>query len=83
MLNQCFDDVLHLLQGTTPALNHILQDFNALKKKVKELGLDYKSIHYCSKGCMMYYKDVAHLMSCKFCGSPILKAAINDTKAVL
>ena len=46
MSNRCFD-VLHLMQETTPTPICILDNFNAAKKKVKELGLDYKSIHYC------------------------------------
>ena len=53
---------------TTPTPNHILDNFNVVKKKVKELGLDYKSIHCCCNGCMLYYKQDELLTSCKFCG---------------
>jgi len=43
MSNRCFDDVLHLMQETTPTPNRILDNFNAVKRKVKELGLDNKA----------------------------------------
>jgi len=67
-LNRYFDDVLHLMQDTTPTPNCIAYNFNVVKKKVKELRLDYKNIHCCRNGCMLYYKQDEHLTSCKFCG---------------
>ena len=71
MSNHCFDDVLHLMQTPTP--NRIPNNFNTFKKKVKELGLDYKSIHCYRNGCMSYYKQDEQLTSCKFCGSDRFK----------
>jgi len=73
MSNHCFDDVLHLMQETTPTPNHIPNNFNAVKKIVKELDLDYKSTHWCRNGCMLYYKQDEQLTSCKFCGSDRFK----------
>ena len=68
--NQCFNDV-HLMQETTPTPNRIQSGFKAAKKKVKELGLDYKSIHYCRNGCMIYWKEDVVLVAFKFCGKEI------------
>uniref|UniRef100_A0A7C9DL29 Transposase-associated domain-containing protein n=1 Tax=Opuntia streptacantha TaxID=393608 RepID=A0A7C9DL29_OPUST len=72
--NRCFNDVVHLMQETTPTPNRIPSNFNAVKKKVKELGLDYKSIHCCPNGCMIYWKEDVALVSCKFCGSDRFKS---------
>jgi len=69
MSNQCFNDIVHLIQETSPTPNHIPSYFNVVKKKVKELGLDYKSIHCCRNGCIIYWKEDAALVACKFCGS--------------
>jgi len=69
MPNRCFNDVLHLMQETTPTPNRIPQGFIAAKKKVKELGLDYKAIHCCLNGCMIYYKKDAHPLTYNFCGN--------------
>ena len=69
MPNRYFDDVLHLMQKITPTPNQIPKYFNAMKKKFKELVLDYKSIYCCSNRCKIYYKDDAHLLSYKFCES--------------
>jgi len=76
MSNCCFNDVVHLMQETTPTPNRIPLDFNAVKKKVKELRLDYKSIHCCQNGCMIYWKEDAKLVACKFYGSDRFK---NDS----
>ena len=73
MSNRCFNDVVHLMQETTPMPNRIPSDFNAVKKKVKELGLDYKSIHCCRNGCMLYWKEDCALDACKFCGAERFK----------
>ena len=47
MSNPCFVDLLYLVHATTLILSQTPQNFNAVKKKVKEMGLDYNSIHYC------------------------------------
>jgi len=65
----CLNDVLHLMQETTLTPNWIPQGFEAVKKKVKELWVDYKIIHCCRNGCMIYYMEDVHLLACKFCGS--------------
>jgi len=71
--NRCFNDVVHLMQETAPTTNRIPLGFNAIEKKVKELELDYKSIHRCHNGCMIYCKEDAHLLVCKFCGTKRFK----------
>ena len=80
MSNRFFDDVLHLMQETMPTPNPILDNFNPVKKKVKQLGLDYKSIHCCGNGCMLYYKQDEHLSSYKFCWSDRFKGASGRGK---
>ena len=74
--NQCFNDDVHLMQETTPAPNQISSNFNAVKKKVKELGLDYKSIHCCYNGCMIYDKKDAPLVVLNFVAVKDLKMAL-------
>jgi len=61
MSHRCFDDVLRLMQETTPTLNCIPKNFNAVKRRVKELGLDYQTIDCCPNGCMIYYNADATL----------------------
>ncbi|XP_038713445.1 uncharacterized protein LOC120007317 [Tripterygium wilfordii] len=64
----CFDDVVHLMKETMPADNGMPETFYQAKKSVSKLGLGYQRIDCCPDGCMIYYKDNAHLTQCKFCG---------------
>ncbi|XP_038680928.1 uncharacterized protein LOC119981859 [Tripterygium wilfordii] len=65
----CFDDVVHLMKEKMLADNSMLENFYQAKKSVSKLGLGYQRIDCCIGGCMIYYKNDANLMQCKFCGA--------------
>jgi len=58
------DNELYLIKQTTPTPNWILINFKAIKRKVKELGLNYKFIHCSHNGCMLCCEDDAPLLLC-------------------
>ncbi|CAA7061732.1 unnamed protein product [Microthlaspi erraticum] len=41
--------------------------FNGMKKVIRKLGLNYKSIHACPNDCMLYWEGDAEREDCKVC----------------
>ncbi len=59
-------------------LNQIVcQTIFMLQKHWHQLGLDYKIIHACAKGCVLFWGEHQNVVHCPKCGSPRYKDEIN------
>ncbi|XP_021741390.1 uncharacterized protein LOC110707672 [Chenopodium quinoa] len=66
---KCADGFASLLSEAIPNNGHMADIFYEVKKIVKGLELFHQKIHACSKGCMLFWKDDAHLSACRVCGN--------------
>jgi hypothetical protein len=57
---------LHLLHVDTC----LPQNYYVTKTLTKRLGLDYKNIHACGKGCVLFQGEYRDVVSCPKCGAP-------------
>ncbi|TYK21879.1 uncharacterized protein E5676_scaffold494G00120 [Cucumis melo var. makuwa] len=51
------------------------------KKRLRDLGMRYKSIHVCKFDCALFWKDYASLDKCPHCGES--RYRLNDRKGIL
>ena len=70
MSQSCFNEVVQLMKEACPSKNYVPDKFSDAEKLVRKLGLTSVKIDCCVNGCMLYYKDDAHLQQCKFCDAP-------------
>ncbi|XP_050218528.1 uncharacterized protein LOC126669179 [Mercurialis annua] len=64
--NKAFGDLLELLKEAFPDAK-FPDSFNAARKIIRNLGLDYEKIHACPNDCMLFWdqhKDVSHCLTC-------------------
>jgi hypothetical protein len=47
-----------------PCGNHLLRNYYEAKNIIKKLGLNYKQIHACPSGCVLFRKENENLTSC-------------------
>ncbi|CAA7029818.1 unnamed protein product [Microthlaspi erraticum] len=66
-----------LVDGFADFVNEILPEdnlapttFSAVEKLVSGLGLPYQMIDVCIDNCMIYWKEDAKFLACRFCGKP-------------
>ncbi|XP_021716717.1 uncharacterized protein LOC110684586 [Chenopodium quinoa] len=67
--HRCVNGFASLVNEAIPNNNHMADTFYEVKKIVKGLELPHEKIHACPKGCMLFWKDVVQLSSCRVCGS--------------
>ncbi len=60
---------LHLLLAN----NCLPQNYCVVKTLTRRLGLDYKNIHACGKGCVLFRGEYKNAISCPKCGAPRYK----------
>ena len=66
--NQCankFFSILHL--HLLPKNNTLPKNYHAAKSLTMKLGLKYKTIHACEKGCMLFRGEHANALRCPKC----------------
>ena len=63
----CSNAVMQLMKEACPSSNYAPSKFSDAEKLVRKLGLTSVKIDCCINGCMLYYKNDAHLQQCKFC----------------
>ena len=66
--NQCaneFFSILHL--HLLPENNTLPKNYHAAKSLTMKLGLTYKTIHACEKGCMLFRGEHANALRCPKC----------------
>ena len=63
-----FGDLLLLIKEAFPDVE-VPSSFNAAKKVIKDLGLDYKKIHACPNDCMLFWDENKDEISCRNCGA--------------
>ncbi len=64
---------LHLLPGD----NYLPNNYYVAKTLTKRLGLDYKNIHACSKGCFLFRGTCKDYVRCPKCEVPCYKDERN------
>ncbi|XP_042425958.1 uncharacterized protein LOC122013798 [Zingiber officinale] len=66
--NKSFDMLLKLMKQAFPQA--ILPDSHyEAKRKLRELGLGYESIHVCEHDCALFWKENVGFENCPICGS--------------
>ncbi|KAA0043334.1 CACTA en-spm transposon protein [Cucumis melo var. makuwa] len=61
-----------MCSSTIPSL------FYEAKRKLRDLGLGYETIHMCKYGCVLYWKEFADLQHCPRCGEASDKRVETD-----
>ncbi|KAL0558956.1 hypothetical protein IC582_003545 [Cucumis melo] len=56
----------------------IPSSFYEAKRKLRDLGLGYETIHACKYDCVLYWKEFADLQHCPTCGEARYK--VNDNR---
>jgi hypothetical protein len=64
---------LHLL----PEPNCLPNNLYIAKTLTHQLGLDYKTIHACARGCVLFSEEHQNVVNCPKCGGPCYKDEIN------
>lgn len=67
--HRCVDAFASLVNEAIPNNNLMSRTFYDTKKVLKGLQLPHEKIHTCPNGCMLFWKNDAHLEQCKVCGS--------------
>ena len=80
MSQNCFNEVVQLMKEACPFKNDVSSKFSDAEKLVKKLGLTSTKIDCCVNGCILYYKDGAHLQQCKFCDAPRYRVRTSKKK---
>jgi hypothetical protein len=53
----------------SPSKENLPKNYYEVTKLAYKLGLEYRMIDCCKKGCMLYYKEDAGMKEYKFCGT--------------
>ncbi|KAJ0538371.1 putative Transposase-associated domain-containing protein [Helianthus annuus] len=67
MTNSSFDQLLEHLRNSLPKPNKIPAKYYEAKKKLRKIGLGYKSIHACKYDCALFWKENASMENCPVC----------------
>ncbi|KAA0025429.1 uncharacterized protein E6C27_scaffold417G00130 [Cucumis melo var. makuwa] len=79
--NKSFDMLLELLRVAFPMCNStITSSFYQAKRKLRNLGLGYETIHACKYDCVLYWKEFADLQHCPTCGEARYKEGSADMR---
>ncbi|KAL0546349.1 hypothetical protein IC582_016257 [Cucumis melo] len=82
--NKSFDMLLELLRAAFPMCNSTIpSSFYEAKRKLRDLGLGYETIHACKYDCVLYWKEFADLQHCPTCGEARYKVNHNIGKKIL
>ncbi|CAM8879644.1 unnamed protein product [Rhodiola kirilowii] len=65
-----FDSICGTIKNLIGGENRIPASFRESKKVVSELGMGFKRIDVCVRGCMIYYAEDESLLLCRFYGEP-------------
>ncbi|KAH7835951.1 hypothetical protein Vadar_031397 [Vaccinium darrowii] len=77
--NKSFTMLLKLLKDAFPAAELLPDSFNACRKLLGGLGLEYHKVHACPQDCMLYWGEDANRVYCKVCHSPRYKQLEDET----
>ncbi|TYK00982.1 potassium transporter 19-like [Cucumis melo var. makuwa] len=58
----------------------IPSSFYEEKRKLRDLGLRYETIHACKYDCVLYWKEFADLQHCPTCGEARYKEGSADMR---
>ncbi|KAA0048683.1 putative transposase [Cucumis melo var. makuwa] len=58
----------------------IPSSFYETKRKLRDLGLGYETIHACKYDCVLYWKEFADLQHCHTCGEARYKEGSADMR---
>ncbi|KAA0047464.1 uncharacterized protein E5676_scaffold507G00520 [Cucumis melo var. makuwa] len=76
--NKSFDMVLELLRATFPMCSTTIPSlFYEVKRKLRDLGLEYETIHACKYDCVLYWKEFPDLQHCPTCGEARYKGSAD------
>ncbi|KAA0053293.1 CACTA en-spm transposon protein [Cucumis melo var. makuwa] len=79
--NKSFDMLLELLRATFPMCNSTIpSSFYEAKRKLRDLGLGYETIHACKYDCVLYWKEFVDLQHCSTCGETRYKEGSADMR---
>ncbi|KAL0536331.1 hypothetical protein IC582_025275 [Cucumis melo] len=76
--DKSFDMLLELLNEAFPNSVKLPASYNEAKKRLRDLGMGYESIHVCKFNCALFWKDYASLDKCPHCGES--RYRLNDRK---
>ena len=63
-----FDDNYGKFKEWLPVDNKLPPSFDASKKMMKSLGIEFEKIHACYNDFMLFFKESQHLHVCTMCG---------------
>ncbi|XP_021742767.1 uncharacterized protein LOC110708851 [Chenopodium quinoa] len=76
--HRCVDSISSLISKVIPNENSMSKTYYDTKKVVKGLELPHEKIHACPKGCMLFWKDKAHLEKCSKCGGSVIRRLLVE-----
>ncbi|KAD2805775.1 hypothetical protein E3N88_39152 [Mikania micrantha] len=62
-----FDQLLEFLRVSFPKENKIPASYYEAKKKLRNIGLGYQSIHACINDCALFWKENSLMQNCHVC----------------
>ncbi|KAL6596879.1 hypothetical protein ACP70R_047013 [Stipagrostis hirtigluma subsp. patula] len=65
--NKSFDMLLKLLKEALPTGDSLPATYYKAKKTLRDLGLDYESIHACFNDCVLFWKELEDKDECPVC----------------
>ena len=66
--NQCANELFSILHlHLLPKNNTLPKNYHATKSLTMKLGLTYKTIHACEKGCVLFHDEHANALRCPKC----------------
>ncbi|CAM8989118.1 unnamed protein product [Rhodiola kirilowii] len=68
--DKSFTKYLEGIKDAIPPENNCPGSYREVKKIMKNLGLDYQTIHACEYGCVLYYQEHADREHCPICHEP-------------
>ncbi|KAA0026277.1 CACTA en-spm transposon protein [Cucumis melo var. makuwa] len=77
--NKSFDMLLELLRALFPMCSTTVPSlFYEAKRKLRDMGLGYETIHACKYDCVLYWKEFTDLQHCPTCGEDRDKCVETD-----
>ena len=80
--NKFFNMFLALLKAAFPMGITISSSFYEAKRKLRDLSLEYETIHACKYDCVLYWKKFGDLKHCPTCGESRYKVTPNKEKKI-
>ncbi|XP_057770644.1 uncharacterized protein LOC130990427 [Salvia miltiorrhiza] len=81
MSERCFDQMIELIQEILPEDNLAPDNFYETKKLLRGMGLPVEKIDCCPNNCMIYWRDDAELVCCKFCNTSRFKENNEESES--